>query len=131
MSVDQLHVERIPKKQVKKRFETITDFKVLSKNKQLAYSVEQTCAQTNKDIKIQLEKTQQSVEGLAIINENFFYCQESLENLNTVDKQFLPQLYELKSMADLEAEHELRKNIRDYKKNYKLDAKKYRQFSKL
>ena len=55
---------------------------------------------------------------------------ESLESLGTVSKQFLPQLYMLKTIADNEDEHEVRKVVRDYKRHYQLDADKYKQLNK-
>ena len=42
----------------------------------------------------------------------FNYCTDSLSALDTVNKNFLPHLFELKNLADVEEQHEKKKAVR-------------------
>lgn len=71
-------------------------FAVLNKDHhQMLQSLDKTCSEANRAIESQFKHLNRQSEAISKDQNLFHYCSEALAKLDTVDKMFLPQLFEL------------------------------------
>lgn len=89
----------------------------LSKDRQALLSLENSCKSASNSISQQIKSLDDECRQIREEDYVFKYCSESLSALQTVSKNFLPQLFELKNLADEEEHHDVKKAVRQFKKS--------------